>query len=89
MQNTESTILLNNLRQSYQVIRESTCHHCISHGLSMDIKTFARVNEHNISDSHVTITFSVKNGKDSMTIVSGEMWELLKEKYFKPEMVIY
>lgn len=88
MQNINSTILTN-LTQPYQVIRESISNHCISDGLSMTIKTFARVHVNSITDQHVTITFSVKNGKDSMTIVSGEMWELLKEKYFKREMVIY
>lgn len=88
MQNLNSTILTN-LGRSYQVIRESTSNHCISDGLSMKIKTFVRVHVNSITDQDVTITFSVKNGKDSMTIVSGEMWELLKEKYFKPEMVIY
>lgn len=72
------------LKQNYQVQRTTTTTHFITDDLSMSIETHFRINGNRTSDIRTYIAFDSKiNGK----IGEGIVFEILKEKYFKPEMV--
>jgi len=77
--------LTNDIRTSYQIMRNAESHHCIKDGLSMTIKTFVRVYPYGDEKAHMNISFQSTGYEKPIT--SGEVFEILKEKYFKPEMV--
>lgn len=83
--------LTNKLRQNYQVMRSAESHHCISDSVTMDIKTFVRVYSYGDEKDHCNITFYISSGtgkdKTQIKLTSGDVFEDLKAKYFKPEMV--
>ncbi len=79
--------------QPYQVMRNTKSDHIISDGLSMTITTFVRVENGKHRDNHVSVTFTVEtqsSKKDTVAVLSsGDTYDLLKEKYFKQEMVSF
>ena len=85
----ELTAIIAQLQQPYIVTRESEVFHIVNDELSMTIKTFVRIMPDGSTENQgYTIHFTDK-AANHQPIKSGTVFEMLKERYFKPEMVIY
>jgi hypothetical protein len=68
-------------------MRDTITNFRINENLSMTISTFARIYPERVKDEHVHIVFFNKHGNDTIEISGGPAHQILKEKYFKPEML--
>ncbi len=76
------------LKSPYRVRRKVVTEFIISNDLTMVIETSVNINSDQslINNSH-HISFKLRGMQEELE--KGDVFDMLKEKYFKPKMVIY
>ena len=72
-----------------QITRETKLNCVVAEGITMYVKTVVTVTPDGPKNEKTTIEFYDKASGGGTPIVTGTVFEMLKERYFKPEMVIF